>query len=90
MFKIVFNHRDEALVRYGVCYLGIAYTVIFEEFLYVFLPSVRHLNDYSRVFSKQHLDNIVILLHNIMQVYVHASRGVGESHFEQCSDKATG
>ena len=76
--KIAFLDGEGALFWCWIANLCKTDTFVIEECFQRLFVGVAHLNNHAGVLGKQHFDDVVV--HNVMQVDVHASRGVGKSH----------
>ncbi len=47
------------------------------------------MNHNARVLGKEHLHNVVVVLHYVVQVDMHATFSIGKSHLKKSRDKAT-
>ena len=80
----VFFDEDVTLIG-RLTNLHEAYTCVFEYLLHFVLVLVGYLNNDTRVFGKQYLDEVVFL--NLVEADFHTAFYVGEAHFEQRGDE---
>ena len=83
----VFRYQNVAFVsRFTQLY--IAYACIFQNLLHFILMLVADLDNDTRIFSKQNLNDI--LFFHLVEADFHTAFYIREAHFEQCSDQTTG
>ena len=90
VLPLVFHHHDLPVVRCRVSYFGESDARVFQVFLQFLLACVRHLDYDAWVLGEEHLHHVVIVLHDVMQVDVHATVHVGEGHLKERRDETAG
>ena len=85
--SVSFGYEDVAFVG-RFTQLQVAYACVFQNLLHLFFVLVADLDNNTRIFCKQNLDNILFL--HLVEADFHTAFHIGEAHFEQCSDQTTG
>ena len=89
VFLIASLHNQLASVLNRIANLGKTDATILEELTQFELMLVFHLDDDTRILGKECLHDVAVGT-NIVQVDVHSTPIVGETHLQQCGNQSTG